>query len=279
MAAPAGIPGPPVITGAIRQLNIPSCVLAPKDLRELYKLLEQKAGEAADLQIASFVRQPSQTQQQFDEFCAGVRQAMKLVVRVQMDNGQWVGAMTMDPLTDEQFPSRVVRVEYNSAFIYHSQWNQFPNNNFSVILDFSRPSVLDMNALPLANMSNAAISGLNATWTNGLYEELNTFFSQRRTRRGWLHFSHTYTLLAILVGFPLSFRVLSYIAPVIRRRTALPDALTVAVYVYIVLVVLFLFRLTFNYARWVFPATEVDARHQHVAVAHKAAILALGSMI
>lgn len=270
---------PRLVRGAVRQSQVPSCLLTPRDLRDLYNLLSRKAAEAADLQAATLTLQKGQTQQQLDELRTQVRDNLSLVLRVQMAGGHWVNSMTIDPLTDEQFPNRIVRIEFNSFFLYQSTYKLIPDNNFIVILDFNRPSILDMNNVPAPNLSSMAVSGLNATWTNGLYDELTTFFRQRPTRRGWLHFSQSYTLLVFLVGFPLSFRILAYLAPIIRRRTTLPDALAVALYVYIVLLVLFLFRITFNYARWIFPAVEIDAPRQHVAVAHKAAIVALGGMI
>ena len=281
MAVPNAKPALPTVqTGAFRPLQIPPCVLTPKDLRDLYKLLAQKATEAAEFQVGSVNLQPGQTQAQFNDFREQIRNALKLVVRVQTDNGQWTNSTTMEPLTDEGFPNRVVRIEFSSLFLFQAQFfNLYPNNYFTVVFDLSRPSVLDVNTLPVANTSSATVAGFNTTWTNGLYDELVTFFRQRPTSRGWLHFNLTHTALVFIVGFPLSFIVVYYLAAIIRRRAALPDALTVAVYVYIVLFVLFLFRIVFNYARWVFPPVEVNAPHQHIATAHKAAIIALGGMI
>ncbi len=51
-----------------------------------------------------------------------------------------------------------------------------------------------------------------------------------------------------------------------------PLALSVALYVYAVLLVLFLFRILFNYGRWAFPKSEVDAPRQHAGAAHRIAI-------
>lgn len=277
--APGAIPAlPPVVRGTARQLQIPSCLLTPNDLRRLYRTLEQKAAEAADRQVATLTLQAGQTQQQFDALRSQVRTALTLVLRVQTGSGEWVGGTTMDPLTDEQLPSRIVKMEFDSSFLYRSQFHLAPNNAFTVTLDFSRPSVLDMGNVPVANVSVAVISGLDATWANGLHDELVTFFRERPTRRGWLHFSQSYTLLVIVAGFPLSFDAVYHLAP-LMRKAALPDPLAVALYVYVVLLVLFLFRITFNYARWAFPKVELNAPRQHVAVVHRVAISAVALMI
>ena len=278
MAADAIPVLPPVVRGTVQQLQIPSCLLTPNDLRRLYRTLEQKAAEAADRQVATLTLQAGQTQEQLDALRNQVRTALTLVLRVQTGSGEWVGGTTVDPLSDEQLPSHIVKIELDSSFLYRSQFHLAPNNTFTVTLDFSRPGILDMSNVPVANVSVAIISGLDATWAHGLHNELITFFRERPTKRGWLHFSQSHSVLVILVGFPLSFDAVYHLAP-LMRKAALPDALAVALYVYVVLVVLFLFRITFNYARWAFPKVEINAPRQHVATAHRLAISAVALMI
>jgi hypothetical protein len=271
---------PSTVRGTSRVFTIPSCSLEPSDLRRLYSLLEQKALEAADRQIGAMIQQPGQTQAQFDEWRMVVRSALSLYVRLQTRSGVWVGGTTMDPLKDDQLPDGITRIEFDSAFVFRSRFNNIvPNNAFLLTIDLVRPSILDMGTEPTSNGSIATMSGTDSTWANSLYAELATYFSDRLTKRGWLHLGQSYTALVILLGFPLSFNIVYHLDSVIRRRATLPEALSVAVYVYVVLVVLFLFRITFNYARWVFPKVEVDAPRQHVGGRHRVAISALGLMV
>ena len=134
-----------------------------------------------------------------------------------------------------------------------------------------------MNNIPVANVSAAAISGLEATWANGLYDELVTFFRKRLTRRGWLHHAQSHTVSLFLLGVPLTIVAIDGLASLMRSKSS--EGLKAGVYIYVVLLMLFLFRVAFNYARWAFPKVEIDAPHQHIAAAHKAAILALAGMI
>src|ERR1019366_776522 len=83
----------------------------------------------------------------------------------------------------------------------------------------------------------------------------------------------------MLLGFPLSLIFVYRLDRLIRSRAALPQALGVAIDVYVVLMALFAFRITFNYARWVFPKVELDAPRQHVGVQHRLAISTLVLMI
>ena len=279
MAILPSAPIPPlVMRGTTRQFVLPSCLLTANDLRRIYRLLEQKALEAAERQVATLTLQAGQTQVQLGEMSAAVRSALSLVVRLQTSSGEWINGTTIDLLSDEQLPDGIVRIEFDSAFLYRSRFNNsVPNNSFTLTVDLARPPILDMN--PQQNGSAAIIWGLDATWTNAIHDELAAFFRQRRTRRGWLHSPRSYDALVILVGFPLSFEIVYQLDRVIRHRALLPEALSVALYVYAVLVVLFLFRTLFNYSRWSFPKLEVDAPRQHIGAGHRVAISTLALMV
>jgi hypothetical protein len=280
MAAPPQPTAPILFKGTNRQFVIPACLLRPNDLRRLYRLLEQKAKEAADRQVAAMTLPQGQTQVDFDRFKTSVRETLVLNLRLQTKSGSWVGGQAIDPLEDEQLLDGITRIEFDSCFLFRLRFNNAtPNNAFLVVIDLVRPSILDMGPDPMQNTSLATISGSDVTWANGLCAELEAFFQQSTTRRGWLHQRQSYTALLFLLGFPLSFDIVYHLDRLIRQRTPLPEALSVAMYVYVVLVTLFLFRILFNYARWVFPKVELDAPRQHIGVRHRVAISALVVMV
>ncbi|HZR65362.1 MAG TPA: hypothetical protein VFA85_09455 [Terriglobales bacterium] len=270
---------PAIMRGVARRLEIPSCLLSLNDLRKLFRLLEQKAQEAADRQVAVLTLQPGQTPAQLHELQTSVRTAMALVLRLQT-NSEWINGTPMELLDDDKLPDGLLRIEFDSAFMYRARFNNLvPNNAFTIILDLGRTSVSDMQATPQQNTSAASISGVDTTWANAVYDEVVGFFRQRRSKRGWLHLPRSYDLLLFLVGFPFSLDVVYHLDRVIRRVAELPQALSVALYVYVVLLVLLFFRISFNYARWAFPKVEIDAPRQHIAVGHRIAISSLALMV
>jgi hypothetical protein len=275
---PSPAAAPIIMRGTTRQVVLPSCLLTPNDLRRIYRLLEKKASEAADRQASVLVLQPGQTQAQLDEMRVALRDALQLVIRLQTGN-EWINGTTEELLDDEQLPDSIVRIEFDSAFLYRSHLNNVPNNWFVVVIDLLRNSLLDLNTTPTQNSSAVNIWGLDATWANAVYDELAGFFRHRRSKRWWLHSTHSYDALVILIGFPLSFDVVYYLDHLIRRVAILPEALSVALYVYAVLLVLLLFRTLFNYARWAFPKLELDAPRQHVGTAHRVAISTVALMV
>jgi hypothetical protein len=256
VAAPAI---PLMMRGTTRRIALPSCLLTPNDLRRIFRLLEAKASEAAERQVAALTLQPGQTPAQLQELKAAVRAALSLVVRLQTSS-EWINGTTVEPLEDEQLPDGILRIEFDSAFLYRSRFNNLvPNNAFTVTLELARPDILDIQPTPTQNTSCANIFGLDATWTNAVYDELVAFFRQRRSKRGWLHMARSYDALLILIGFPFSLDVVYHIDRAVKHTATLPEALLIALYVYIVLLVLLLFRTLFNYARWAFPKLELDA--------------------
>ena len=90
----APVAPPLVFRGTIRRLAIPSCVLTRDDLRRIHRLLEPKASEAADRQVAALTLQPGQTEAQLDELKSAVRAALGLVIRIQTETG-WANGTTV----------------------------------------------------------------------------------------------------------------------------------------------------------------------------------------
>jgi hypothetical protein len=197
-------------------------------------------------------------------------------VRLQTKTGDWIGGTKQDILNDDALPDGIIKIEYDSAALHRARFNTAPNNSFLLTIDFSRPDILDMASSPTANTSVANITANDSNWANALASELETFFRQTPTKRGWLHANRSYDALLLLLGFPLSFYLIFHLDRLIRHRTILPEALAVTMYVWLVLVVFFCFRVLFNYARWAFPKMEVNAPRQHRgAVAHRLLIWGL----
>ncbi len=265
--------------GTTRNLAIPACSVTGEDLRRLHEILESKAREAADQQVAAVEQLSGQTRQQFDEAKQQIRGSLALVVRVQGDTGEWIASSTSEALADRSLPDTVAAVEYNSAFLFRNQFHLEPQNSLLLTLDFNRTPVLDMSPQPLPNRSAGVISGVNATWVNGTYEELRKFFAERSTARGWLHVARAYDIAVLILGIPASFALVYRVDRFLKSVLQVPDALFVAVYVYLVLLALFAFRVLFNYARWVFPKCEGPTRRQRGPKFHKSIIVAAGGVL
>jgi hypothetical protein len=88
MASPTTPATAVLVRGITRQVPIPSCSLGIDDLHRLFQILQRKASEAADEQIAGLQQQQGQTPEQFNSAKGNVRSLLNLVVRVQGSNGE-----------------------------------------------------------------------------------------------------------------------------------------------------------------------------------------------
>lgn len=276
-SSPPSPTNPLVVQGITRVFPISSCCLRGDDIRRLYQILASRAQEAAARQSAILQPQQGQTPQQFQQFQQHVKSLLELVVRVQGANGEWTAGTSPQPISEDSLPTSVTTIEYNSAFLFRSQYSSAPQNHFRVLLNFTKPGILDLSNPPTGTQEQnmVEVTGTDTTWVRGVTEELKTFFNERSTLRGWLHFPHTYDILVLLLGFPASFYLVYRIDFLIGPLLNLPNALFVALYVYLVLVGLFCFRILFNYARWVLPRIEGPARGRAVAVFHKTVLSAI----
>lgn len=264
--------------GVTRQFPIPSCALSVRDLDQLFRILQRKALEAADEQVATLQQQQGQTLEQFNEAKAALRSLLDLVVRVQGSDGGWTVANTTDPISEDSLPISIATIQYDSSFGFRARFNNsYPQNSFLVTLDFTRTDILDVSntAVAAANQSTVALSGVNITWVNAVTQELRAFFEERSTNRGWLYSRYAYDVLLLLIGFPASLNLVYHFDKFLRPILKLPDALFVALYVYLVLVALLCFRFLFNYAKWVFPKIEGPSRGHGSPRLHKTVLGAI----
>jgi hypothetical protein len=280
MGSPSAITAKTTVAkGITRQFAIRSCSLDIDDLGRLFRILQGKAAEAADEQVATLKQQEGQTDAQFSQAKDALRSLLDLVVRVQGSSGEWTAANTIDAVREESLPTPVANIQYDSSFLFRNKFNNTgPQNSFLVTLNFTRTEVLDLTNTAVAatsNQSTVGVSGANITWVNAVTQELRAFFDERSNNRGWLYSRYTYDLLVLFFGFPLSLNLVYHFDKVLRPILKLPDALFVALYVYLVLVALLGFRFLFNYAKWVFPKIEAPLKRHGAPGLHKTVLGAI----
>jgi hypothetical protein len=138
-----------------------------------------------------------------------------------------------------------------------------PNDRASLLLDFSRPSLLNFGSQPSSptpNNSNWFVTGETESWSTSLGARLKEFFGERATQIDWLHRDGTYDALLLVLGLPLSLWGSYRLGHGVTTKLNLPFVITTAVYVYTLVLSLNVFRALFSYARWVFPKIELESK-------------------
>lgn len=248
-----------VAKGISRQFPIPACSLKGEDLRRLFKILEKRAQEAAAYSLGVLQQQPGQTEEQFKQLKENLSALLKLVVIVNSTSGEWTASSSEESLSDASLPDSISSVVLDSAFLFRGQLKVEPQNSFKVVVDFSRTHILDLTNLWFAggaDGSSVAISGTNDVWVKAVHDDLQHFFRERSTLRGWLYSRYTYDALLWLLGIPMALAGVYRVDKWVKLDLNLPASLHVLLYVVLFMLFLLIFRFVFNYAKWAFPKIE-----------------------
>jgi hypothetical protein len=249
-----------------KQASISACKLRRDDLKRIYRLINEKQTEVGNNIVSKFFQTTEETPEQFQVRCTNVKNAFITTVSITGENGNVVTGHGDSFFDSPLLPERISSILYDTSFSPNAQLKFTPNDRASILLDFSRPPLLNLGTLPSAptpNNSNWFISAENESWCTSLSARLDEFFTQRLTRLNWLHQSAVYDALLFVMGFPLSLWG-SYRLSKIIDWSGLPSALSTAIYVYAFLLLLNVFRVLFSYTRWVFPKVELESEQSPV---------------
>lgn len=258
--------------------EVVTCSLDKSELLRLINFLQERANTAAEHEVAKF----EQRQQTDEEYAANkqiLRESFELRVTVVGANGQELYGTIDEVFNSPNFPEQVKSFYVNSDAILRALHNYYPRNSFEVFLDFSKPEVFDFSFLPnqrTPNESRFVVQGYEATWANGVFNEIRNFIKEKSAPLYFIHKHSIYDILLWAIGFPFAFWIAykfsGWIEIELKDQSAFVRN---ALYVYVTLGSLVVFRIFFHYMRWVFPILEYRASKNR-AMAHRALLGALG---
>jgi hypothetical protein len=261
---------------------IKACRLRREDLARLYRIINDRQIEYGQMLLNQLAQQPHETEAQFQERRTRVANAFVTTVNVTGSNNEIVSGSGEHFLASENIPDRIVTVFYTTLAGPNAIGitREFLQNRATLMLDFSRPTILDFSKLPTFatfNNSNFDISASSEAWFTTLNTRLTQLFEERRTGFNWLHQPGVYDLLLFIVGLPFALWIDYRCSPIIDKFQ-LPTVLASGLYVYLFIAGLFIFRGIFTYSRWVFPKIEIQSeaspplRHRAVWLAIMVAV-------
>ncbi len=263
-----------------RELSQPiaACVFSKDDLKNLCEILQEWCSKASDEEIKHY-RPLNRTPEQFGADITALKSGFELKVTVQGVDDERIYGTIPDVFNSPRFPNQVKTLYINSESDLRNLYNWYPRNRFALFLDFTKPELFNLSLLSsisTPNASNIHVSGLDSTWVSGVYSEVTNFIKEKRTRRGFFHRHSVYNLLMLFLGIPLTFWIAYKSSGLINRIFGEFSVFVQnGVYVCLCFLMLNLFKILFDYARWVFPLVEYKST-MGTARKHR---LILGSLI
>ncbi len=229
------------------------------DLHNLFQILQERNYSARDIEVANFQRM-NQDEEAYEQNKKLIIESFDLRLTVNGADGKQLYGSLAEIFNSPNFPAKVQSIFVSSATLFEVTWNFPPRNRFELLLDFTKPQVLDLSFLPsqaTPNASNVAVSGYDSTWVHGVFNELNTFIDNHPSQIKWIHKHSMYDLLLFILGLPLAFWAVWKLSTNLNRAFgSVSVVVQSAAYVYVFFISLFVFRVLFHYARWVWPLVE-----------------------
>ncbi len=239
--------------------QIASCTFSKADLRTLCERLQEASCEAADEEISHYTPQDRPAEQILVDKEL-LKSGFELKVTVSGMNDETVLGTISMVFDSARFPEKIKSLYINSGQELRSLHNWVPRNRFELVLDFTKPELFNFllsPSGPTPNASNIFVTGLNSTWVNGVYREVAAFVRERKTHRRLLHRNGVYDLCLLCGGIPFAFSIAAKLSDIMNTLFGeLSGLLHSAAQVYVFFIALNLFRILFDYARWIFPLVE-----------------------
>lgn len=261
-----------------QHLKVTSLSLDREELRKFCDILQQHANAAAKIELSVF-KQNEQTDDEFATNQKTILSSFELMITVTGTDGDELWGSISEVFGSTNFPENVKSLFVDSESTLKHIHRYFPSNGFQVFLDFSKPRIFDMSLLPsqrTPNESFVEVKGRDATWVNGVFSDLKRFMEKKSSTLSFAHSHSVYDLLLIVVGFPMAFWGCMRASSFLLESPTLANSnfLLAAVYVYLFILSLFIFRLLFQYFRWVCPLVEYRARGNQM-IAHRLFVASL----
>ena len=253
--------------------QIAACAFSKADLQALCERLQEWGDKASEEEIKHY--QPlDRTPEQLLADVASLREGFKIKVTMQGIDDERIFGTIAAVFNSPRFPDKVKSLYINTQQNLKDLYNWLPRNHFQLLLDFTKPEIFNLSLSPSGSTPNASsirVSGLDSTWVNGVYSEVTNFIKRKETRRRFLHRHSIYDWLILCGGFPFAFSIAYKLSGLINSLFGEHSGiLKSAAYVYVFYFSLLLFRMLFDYARWIFPIVEykesTDTAQKHRAI-------------
>lgn len=229
------------------------------DLEKLLQVLQERSYAAADIELSHF-NKGDHSEEEYERDKKRLREGFELKLTITGTDGKELYGNISELFGSPNFPDELKSIYVNSEIPLTAAYKYYPGNSFILFLDFTKPDIFDFSFMPsqaTPNDSNITVTGYDATWVHGIFNEVNTFVEKRPSHLPWLHRHTVYDILLWALGFPFGFWSAYKLSGVVKAIFGnISIFVQSAAYVYIFLAALFLFRILFHYGRWICPLVE-----------------------
>lgn len=232
----------------------------------------EKVSEEADREINQAIRQPNQTEEEFQNNLNIARQQVfRITITI-------VGGNKPDEISilgsdetifdNKDLPEPIKSISMNNSAAYNYFTGGDPDNSFELSFDFEEMDLIDNSnpvSSPTPNNSYLYINGRNSSWNAVVEKSVMEILDNRSNSRSIFHKAHIFDVGLWVFVVPLAIYLCSCASPLIDKFTGHADTFIAAsIYIYIFFMCLWGWRLLFGYTRWAFPVIELEENSKNI---------------
>lgn len=241
--------------------SIPSCALNESDLKSFLEILNGINQEAAEIAASKLIKDPNQSYEEFNKLKESVPNLYKISIQIFGAKGEYMVSQSAEVFSDKYLPDRITIILFDNVLHHKLTTNLEPQLKIEIRFDCSKPSIFDLTtnlSTSTPNNSSIQVLGINETWVEGAYGKVMSFLNERKTNRAWIYQKNVYEFFSWFLMLPASFWILYRINLVFSPYLSnFPTVFQIALYLYFFGTTSLIFRMLFNYSRWVFPYLEI----------------------
>lgn len=255
-----------------KRIPLHSLAISLEDVTRIYQRLRRHVEEQAALEIGSLIKPAEKTDQEWQAELEEVRnRAFRITITISGDSGASLFGDDEALFSSPIRPQTISMIYMTNSTAYQTFTGQRPANTFELVLDFSKPPLLDSNNLvsaPTPNNSNLTVEGERDAWVASITDAVLGALQHRSTNRTLIHKAFVYDFGLMAMGLPLGVYISWKSSPFVTDYLGkVHPFISALAYVYIVLLTFWGYRILFGYAKWAFPTLELkdnaDAARRH----------------
>jgi len=221
------------------------------DLNKLYRLLQDLADEAGEMEVATFTLMENQTEEQLQQQIENGKKLFRVFVQIETEKKDVWSQSSEKIFSSTDFPENISRVEFDTGFTWLNKIKAEPKHRVFLLLDFRKYGATGITVQPAQatpNDSQFTVSGENSNWVHAAKSRIDNFFETRKKeKRIWIHSEGTYDIILMIVGIVFVAWTMSNAVPVIDDWFAKKGTIYVfAAYLFVFLLSLRFFLFMFN---------------------------------
>jgi hypothetical protein len=244
-------------------LPIRNIEVSLEDVRMIARRLVEAVEENANHRVTTLKKPENWTEDQFKQEVAGLRQrAFRVTVTVAGQNGERLFGDAPEILSSPNLPSTITSIFLTNNTAHEGEFKFRAPEFFSLLFDFSKPSLLDgENPVSAAtpNNSNLTIEATQDAWIGNILRKVETALETKKVGRFGLHRGFVYDFLLWFFWLPLTVYVCFRVSPLISSAVGEFNVVLESIaYIWIITALIWVFRILFGYTKWAFPTVELS---------------------